>query len=418
MAYIKGNRHITDEQFSEGTTIDGSRVDKAIEDIIDHQNDIPIASMEAQWMPTTYVMSWSPSRPYFRSIYPNVINGTGRYTPDQTYGVQANWFPFLAVRNWEDEVYPVSTGQPPLGFNNEWRQKGFFHNPPENLFYEKQSRTAMVGTIVETANDVNAVTNRSLRTYAARLGGPITEGNKNSIYNQKHFAATFPLFFEKPVIIMDVSVFGAQEHPVSFFNVADLTATFPATPFAQVQNTGYKNNVFGPNQYDYSSDPCLLSNTAIETTTGDNLDPAGAGHQLAQTGIEYPGEKWTTSQKNFGNGTIEITIDNKFRTEQRSLDNIIFHKYDMGAESQRFNRVHNTTSTAAHARPLSGGQYEDMSPEYKGGPTWGVWTKEQDLNIPVPQKSRVRFSVITEGYRSSQTFEWHIALTVLELVEK
>ena len=66
MTYRKANRNLTEEQFSEGTTIDGTRIDKALDDMVDHHNDIPKGDFQGRWMPVTYVMSWTPSRPRWR----------------------------------------------------------------------------------------------------------------------------------------------------------------------------------------------------------------------------------------------------------------------------------------------------------------------------------------------------------------
>jgi hypothetical protein len=420
MAYEKGNRELTDEQFSEGTTIDGSRIDKAIEDIIDHQNDIPIGDMEAKWMPTTYVMAWAPSRPRFR-MYPNDLNmaNTNRFTPDNLYGTQQHYFPFLACHNHPDEVYPVA--EQPTKFNNEWRQKGFFHSSNIDLEFETQSRSSNIITPTYAPSDI-AAGNNPLPTRTTRQAGPVTTGNIYSALHRKHFAATFPFYFSNPVVLMGVSVFAAQEHPVSFYNSANIGA---GALFYRVQSDGYKNQLLTAVQYDYTSQQCTVQANSIEASTGGNLDPNSATYLSAKTGTEYPGEKWTTRSEtavqdgeNFGQGTISLSIDNTFLTERRDLNNILFHKFDMGSEAQRFNRVHNTNSTAGHSRPESGAQYTDMTPEYAGGATWGVWAREDNLNIPIPRDSRVRLSVIPTGFRSTQLFEWHIAITVLELVKK
>ena len=424
MPYTKANRELTDEQFSEGTTIDGTRIDKAIEDVIDHQNDIPIGDMEAQWMPTTYVMAWGPSRPPYRMLG-NAIHMAGfqRYTPDELYGTQNHWFPFLATHNHADEVYPVAE-QPIDGFTNEWRQKGFFQgNQNVSELHENQSRASTTAVPNVTPQDINA-TNNTLPTWTTRLAAAPGVGNSYSVLHRKYWSATFPFYFKDPVIIMGISVFAAQEHPVSFYNSTDLGG---GNPCYQVQATGYKSGgVIGPVQFDYTSQPCAVANQSIEPSTGLNMNPGAAGRLNEATGTEYPGEKWTTSSdavpsalgQNFGNGTVTLSIDNEFLKERRDLNNIAVHKFDLGTDTNRFNRVHNTNSTAGHARSATGGLYTDMRPEYAGGATWGVWVKEQDLNIPVPRDSRVRFSVITNGFRNTQLFEWHIALTVLELVKK
>ena len=46
---------MTDEQFADGTTIDGSRIDKAMSDIVDHANNIPKGDMGRRFVQTQYV---------------------------------------------------------------------------------------------------------------------------------------------------------------------------------------------------------------------------------------------------------------------------------------------------------------------------------------------------------------------------
>lgn len=61
MAYRKHPRHMTDQQFSDSTTIDGSRIDAAMEDIERHFNNVPQGDIRTKWVATSYVMSWSPT---------------------------------------------------------------------------------------------------------------------------------------------------------------------------------------------------------------------------------------------------------------------------------------------------------------------------------------------------------------------
>lgn len=60
MAYRKHPRHMTDEQFADGTTIDGSRIDKALEDVTEHINAIPKGDMGRRFVQTQYVAGWQP----------------------------------------------------------------------------------------------------------------------------------------------------------------------------------------------------------------------------------------------------------------------------------------------------------------------------------------------------------------------
>ena len=60
MAYQKHPRHITDEQFSDGTTIDGSRIDNAMEDVVGHVNSIPKGDLGRRFVQSQYVAGWQP----------------------------------------------------------------------------------------------------------------------------------------------------------------------------------------------------------------------------------------------------------------------------------------------------------------------------------------------------------------------
>ena len=56
-------RAITDEQFTDGTTIDGSRLQKALKDMETRFNNIPRGDLSTQWLPTQFIAGWSPQRP-------------------------------------------------------------------------------------------------------------------------------------------------------------------------------------------------------------------------------------------------------------------------------------------------------------------------------------------------------------------
>ena len=452
MAYKKGNRHVTDEQFSDGTTIDGSRIDKAIDDIIDHQNEIPKGDMEARWMPTTYVMCWSPQRPFWRHREIAQAGGgvipalnVNRSTPDACYATQDHWFPWLAAHNHADEVFPVSA-QPTQGFVNEYRDKGFFHNPAEDQVWEDYSRAfdrapgPGSSHYTNTPDDVDETNTGLIYRYIPLDDAPVINMSNVSSMNKKHFTCAFPFYFNKPVIVTGISVFAAQEHPVSFFNSGEDSGagTFynlDVSGAASRITDGYKiNAALQANQYDYTTDRCDLAagggNTStIEAVPGVNGDPFDVtaspnGSTLAKSGNEFPGEKWTNVNgvaqggMNFGQGTISLDIDNEFNSEDRRYTTVAFHKFNMGNQYERFNQYHPTNSTTGHAVPYSGGDYVDMTPAYGGGSTWGVWSRENNLNIPIPRDSRVRLAITTSGFRNTQLFEWHIALTVLEMVEE
>ena len=89
MTYRKHPRHITDQQFSDGTTIDGSRVDDAMRDVVDHVNSIPKGDLGRRFVQTQYVAGWQPVSPY------NTPIGAGTTVPSFTHRM-----PWLPSVNW------------------------------------------------------------------------------------------------------------------------------------------------------------------------------------------------------------------------------------------------------------------------------------------------------------------------------
>ena len=62
MAFKNHPRHITDEQFSDGTTIDGSRIDSAMDDVVSHVNNVPKGDLETRYVQTQFVAGWAPNK--------------------------------------------------------------------------------------------------------------------------------------------------------------------------------------------------------------------------------------------------------------------------------------------------------------------------------------------------------------------
>jgi hypothetical protein len=54
------NRYITDQQFSDGTTIDGSRFERALQDLEEWTNQIPNGDMKNRWMQSQMVFRYFP----------------------------------------------------------------------------------------------------------------------------------------------------------------------------------------------------------------------------------------------------------------------------------------------------------------------------------------------------------------------
>lgn len=102
MAYKKHPRHVTQEQFADSTTVDGDRIDSAMESFERQTNKVPQGDIETKWTPTMFVAGWTPQRNTTTPIH--------------------HW-PWLPSINTSDWVMAGSTI--PTHFNNFERVKGY-----------------------------------------------------------------------------------------------------------------------------------------------------------------------------------------------------------------------------------------------------------------------------------------------------
>ena len=102
MAYKKHPRHVTQEQFADSTTVDGDRIDSAMESFERQTNKVPQGDIQTKWTPTMFVAGWTPQ--------------------DSTQTAIHHW-PWLPSINTSDWVMAGSTI--PTHFNNFERVKGY-----------------------------------------------------------------------------------------------------------------------------------------------------------------------------------------------------------------------------------------------------------------------------------------------------
>jgi hypothetical protein len=103
MAFKSHPRLVTKQQFAEGTTIDGSRIDDAMQDIVDRANSVPAGDFASRYMRTQYVSGW---------------------TPFHTNTNETHHFPWMPHVNNKTQVVGLSTDPPSGSFNNVERVKG------------------------------------------------------------------------------------------------------------------------------------------------------------------------------------------------------------------------------------------------------------------------------------------------------
>jgi len=122
MAWRRNPRVVTKEHFSTGTTIDGNRVDRALDDVVDRVNNVPYGDLKKRWMPTTYVAGWTPQSPDTLEQTVDDITGSaaGQIAPTH------HW-PWMKVRNRPEEVAAGTIGAADgddVVITNQYRVKG------------------------------------------------------------------------------------------------------------------------------------------------------------------------------------------------------------------------------------------------------------------------------------------------------
>ena len=113
MVYDPALRKASKEQFAEGCSIDGLRVDKAMEEIVHRHNHIRRGDLKTRYVRQTYSWGWEPP----------TEDGAITETEDRP----ATKMPFIRSHNSERDVY--GSPSPPDDYatngENPWRNKGF-----------------------------------------------------------------------------------------------------------------------------------------------------------------------------------------------------------------------------------------------------------------------------------------------------
>ena len=127
MTWRRNPRTITKEHFSDGTTIDGNRIDDALDDVVGRVNSVPYGDLRKRWVPITYVAGWTPQSPStLEHAHDPLESDKGEI------GATHHW-PWMPVRNTggvtaaSDQVVDGTTG-PTAGdditITNPYRLKG------------------------------------------------------------------------------------------------------------------------------------------------------------------------------------------------------------------------------------------------------------------------------------------------------
>ena len=129
MAWKKHNRHVTQEQFSDGTTIDGSRVERALQELEDHVNNVPEGDIKNRFMQTQFVSGWMPHAEGWADGSDFTGTTGNNYNVElaahQSTGVTGTIFPFLPVHNSVKNLSQIAPVVDPPSYTNKHRHKGY-----------------------------------------------------------------------------------------------------------------------------------------------------------------------------------------------------------------------------------------------------------------------------------------------------
>ena len=416
---MSGNRKITKEQFSESTTIDTTRIDKALDDTFHELNEV--TQIDGRWMPVNYVAHWSPSRSWIRAEPEGgafgPMNNRTRTHPLFYPGQLEHSLPFLVCRNWNDEYFPrIRSTVPNTLTHNEWRHKGFANSSYE-LLQEQWCRGSDV-SYGPTGTDPSATTSylnpnfdmtppavaavqpwnsfASQAVYTSAAAPPVT--TQIHPMNNKYHAVTFSYYFAQPVILSSINVVAAQEHPISYHASGRTSPGGLAYGFLPIAS-GYKDSTLQAIPYDDS--PVQTTDVLKQIELTNNYTAPVAGFNLNETGAEF----WGAASKAVGGAPLtgdkhpylsaQVLIDNEFNSENRQLNDIAINiRSKNEGEQDWFHKVFPTSEL---------GLASTVGAEY--------------VKIPIPRNSRVRFSIIVKGWLTTQAFEWNSNLTVLEQTE-
>ncbi len=365
MAYDhkKSLRTLTDQQFSDGTTVDGARIDDALGESVEHFNSIPAGDVSTRFTKTQYVFGYQPA-PYTGT--PNGSTSPPRINVEDGT-IEGTTFPWNFIKNSAEtsartdigaaKPRPVygDTVTPSDGFQNKWRIKG-------TNYHLEGSAAALAMSMNSKAWGDGAWKDdwQDLHDPSAPAGNPTAAVRKSPDTYQ--FAWSHSWIFTSPVILDSVCLLLRTDAPNHVYPTSGTT-------------------------YGYYDAPFEFSALAGTPTWQTNCVSA------------------------------HISVDSEFSKEERSLNAVEFIFQDRWLDGYDVNPY--MKGSALHT-------YSDMlpnSPEYSGGTGWGVQGKIvrfRDMNIPIRRGARVRMNIVIPwvGTRSAALATQNQGLRTLNMVNR
>tara|TARA_A100001391_G_scaffold205140_1_gene203718 strand:+ start:294 stop:1499 length:1206 start_codon:yes stop_codon:yes gene_type:complete len=339
MSYKEHPRVVTDEQFSDGTTIDGNRLDGAVQDIQDRFNKIPYGDLKSRWVPITYMCGWQPQSR--KTIYYDTSADLGEGFVSQSEfaaggGVvpEIHRFPWMVMTNNRLSVPRGESGFQPdddLIFTNPFRVKGV---QPRGMKSRGVQQLSLSG---------GAVFMEALTQFG------------------EQWCWSRSWFLDRPNILDSIDLVMLIDHP------SMSTPSHPARTF--------------DNSLKYS-----------ETSTSEIQEhlPGLPPNDLFDRGMVICATVDSIfDQENQTSSAVEV-----LRRDFRVIDDSV----TVLATNQKGNGV---SGQYQDMRPYAGDYQPETSPPAGmtgGGTIWGVSINLNNLNIPLHQNSRLRIHTLIPRY--------------------
>tara|TARA_R110000823_G_scaffold206898_6_gene337606 strand:+ start:180 stop:1106 length:927 start_codon:yes stop_codon:yes gene_type:complete len=194
-------RHFTDEQFSDGTTIDGDRLEKALQDLEDYINNVPDGDFENRWLQSQIVLKYLPWTAQADAQLHTDGAPAGSYMP----------FPYMPVYNYTGAVTPDTMRNPfRLKGNRLDYQTPFTSNGRYGTHQVAWTTSFMTGedpVIIDAVDAVfNSYTSEYVNTYAYGSSAPENRTNGDSV-NDIHLQITVDSSFVPNIQIQNSVVY-------------------------------------------------------------------------------------------------------------------------------------------------------------------------------------------------------------------
>ena len=225
--HTKSLRHTTDEQFSDGTTVDGNRIDRALGEMVGHFNDIPPGDVLSRFTESKYVFGYQPVREY---LLTKTAAGTYYY---------AHHYPWMPIANSAStSVTAGQTAQNPINVKGV----AIDEERDGNAYYVRNAGT------IAGANWVGDWTANATAPPAVPASDRTTVDGPGMGYQYRWM---MPFVFENAAIIDDLMVSLIQPRGGNYATFEDVAV--PPTQTSEVSVCIMVDNNFAKERRDLAS---------------------------------------------------------------------------------------------------------------------------------------------------------------------